>query len=318
MKLSLSVLGALIFSFSSLTQAEDAWYLGGTAGHYVLDSERAIEGDFEGSQLGLQLGKYIAEDLAIELGYGSNAGHDDFDIISLASVKWLGDDAANWRPYFMLGLNHYDFKEQSNLSVGHDGNSTQTFAGIGMGGYINDSVQMRADIRGMLGWEDLDKDVGIQFSINHVFGRKSQATAPVAAPAPAPEPAPVIEKAPETRTITIRLNVEFEFNKDVVLAVYGDQLEAIAAAMQVHEDIELVLEGHTDSRGSDAYNDDLSSRRAEAVKRKLSDDYGIAAERISAVGYGESRPIASNDTDEGRARNRRVVGEMSFSEVVSD
>jgi len=78
------------------------------------------------------------------------------------------------------------------------------------------------------------------------------------------------------------------------------------------------LEGHTDSRGSDAYNIDLSTRRAAAVKQKLAADYGIDAERISSVGYGESRPIASNQTDEGRARNRRVVGEMSFTEVVVD
>jgi OOP family OmpA-OmpF porin len=62
----------------------------------------------------------------------------------------------------------------------------------------------------------------------------------------------------------------------------------------------------------------LSDRRAKAVKAKLAQDYGIAANRISAVGYGESRPIASNETDEGRARNRRVVGEMSFSEVAVD
>ena len=74
----------------------------------------------------------------------------------------------------------------------------------------------------------------------------------------------------------------------------------------------------TDSRGSDDYNADLSSRRAAAVKQKLSADYGIAADRISSMGYGESRPIASNETDQGRARNRRVVGEMSFSEVAPD
>jgi OOP family OmpA-OmpF porin len=113
----------------------------------------------------------------------------------------------------------------------------------------------------------------------------------------------------------VRLNVEFEFNKDTVLAVYGDQLEAIAAAMKAQDDIDLVLEGHSDSRGSDQYNMSLSDRRAKAVKAKLVEDYGIPAARISAVGYGETRPIATNETDEGRARNRRVVGEMSFSEV---
>ncbi|HAU02133.1 MAG TPA: hypothetical protein DCS26_03905 [Porticoccaceae bacterium] len=148
-----------------------------------------------------------------------------------------------------------------------------------------------------------------------MFGAKAPAPAPVAAPVveQAPEPAPVAE--PEVRTITVRLNVEFEFNKDTVLAVYGDQLEAIAAAMKAHDDIDLVLEGHTDSVGSDKYNMSLSDRRAKAVKAKLVADYGIPAERVSAVGYGESRPIDTNDTDEGRARNRRVVGEMSFSEV---
>ena len=85
--------------------------------------------------------------------------------------------------------------------------------------------------------------------------------------------------------------------------------------MKAHDDIDLVLEGHTDSVGSDKYNMSLSDRRAKAVKAKLVADYGIPAERVSAVGYGESRPIDTNDTDEGRARNRRVVGEMSFSEV---
>ena len=85
--------------------------------------------------------------------------------------------------------------------------------------------------------------------------------------------------------------------------------------MKAHEDIELVLEGHTDSTGKDDYNQDLSERRAAAVKAKLAADYGISADRISAVGYGESRPVANNATAEGRARNRRVVGEMTYTEV---
>ncbi|MBT6106491.1 MAG: OmpA family protein, partial [Porticoccaceae bacterium] len=203
--------------------------------------------------------------------------------------------------------------DASNLVAGHDDRSKQLLLGVGVGTMVNDHYQFRADVRGMSSLDEDGEDVGVQLSINRAFGG-------TAAPAPAPEPvaAPVVAQEPEIRTITIRLNVEFEFNKDTVLAVYGDQLEAIAAAMSVHEDIELVLEGHTDSRGSDEYNNDLSARRAAAVKQKLSADYDIAADRISSVGYGESRPIASNETDQGRARNRRVVGEMSFSEVVVD
>jgi len=88
--------------------------------------------------------------------------------------------------------------------------------------------------------------------------------------------------------------------------------------MKAHGDIDLVLEGHTDAIGTDAYNDDLSLRRVEAVKAKLTEVYGIPGNRISTVGYGESRPVADNSTDEGRAQNRRVVGQLSFTEVVTD
>ena len=293
----------------------DSWYLGEAVSHYVLDGQRALEGDIEGTQAGLQVGKFITDNMAVELGYGTNVGHDNFDVLTLSTVIWMGDSAANWRPYAMLGFNQYDFTDTSNLAADHDDNSSQILFGLGVSTMIADEVQFRADLRGMGGHDETGEEVGLQLSINHMFGQKS---APVAKAAPAPAPAPVVEEAPEVRTITIRLNVEFEFNRDTVKAVYGDQLEAIAAAMRVHEDIELVLEGHTDSRGSDSYNADLSNRRAIAVKRKIAEDYGIASDRISAVGYGESRPIATNDTDEGRARNRRVVGEMTFSEVAAD
>jgi outer membrane protein OmpA-like peptidoglycan-associated protein len=67
------------------------------------------------------------------------------------------------------------------------------------------------------------------------------------------------------------------------------------------------IDGHTDSQGSDGYNDRLSVRRAEAVKRWLVANGGIAASRITTKGYGESEPVASNGDDAGRQRNRRVV-----------
>ena len=67
----------------------------------------------------------------------------------------------------------------------------------------------------------------------------------------------------------------------------------------------LQVEGHTDSIGSDVYNQDLSERRARAVRDYLAGK-GVGDGRISAVGYGESRPVATNDTPEGRALNRRV------------
>ena len=310
MKVLISLLGALVIFTSSAALATDNWYLGVTASNYDLDSERALVSDIEGSQAGLQIGKNINESIAIELGYGANVGNDDFDVTSLNGVLWLTGPATTWRPYVLLGINQYDFNEASSLVAGHDDSSRQLTFGLGVGTMLTDHYQFRADVRGMGGLDEKGEDIGFQLSLNRSFG-SAAARESVTASVPAVE-------QPGLRTVTISLNVQFEFNKATVLSVYGEQLQSIAAAMKAHSDIELVLEGHTDSRGSDAYNIDLSSRRAAAVKQKLAADYGIDADRISSVGYGESRPIASNQTDEGRARNRRVVGEMSFTEVVVD
>lgn len=67
------------------------------------------------------------------------------------------------------------------------------------------------------------------------------------------------------------------------------------------------IEGHTDSRASHEYNQVLSQRRVNAVRKILIEQYGISPDRLNAVGYGETRPVASNDTAEGRQLNRRVV-----------
>ena len=77
--------------------------------------------------------------------------------------------------------------------------------------------------------------------------------------------------------------------------------------MKTYPDTTVEIEGHTDNVGSEAYNLDLSKRRAESVKNYLVENLGIDPARLSAAGYGFSRPIADNNTREGRAQNRRVV-----------
>ena len=73
----------------------------------------------------------------------------------------------------------------------------------------------------------------------------------------------------------------------------------------------VTVEGHTDSQGSDAYNQKLSQSRADSVKTALITKYGIGADRVNAIGYGEAQPIADNMTAAGREQNRRVVGQVS-------
>lgn len=117
----------------------------------------------------------------------------------------------------------------------------------------------------------------------------------------------VIEK-----DVTVSLNVNFENNSDKI-ASGREQIKEVADFMKEHPLTEVTVEGHTDSLGSDAYNKQLSQRRAEAVAAVLTSYYELSADRVKAVGYGESRPVASNDTAEGRAKNRRVTAVVKAS-----
>jgi len=81
--------------------------------------------------------------------------------------------------------------------------------------------------------------------------------------------------------------------------------------MKQYENTRVEVQGHTDSRASESYNRALSQRRAAAVAAVLVREHGVNPANVTARGYGESSPIASNDTSEGRAANRRVVGQVS-------
>ena len=100
--------------------------------------------------------------------------------------------------------------------------------------------------------------------------------------------------------------IYFDFDKADVKPASSPQLQEIAALLNTHADLKLAITGHTDNQGSADYNQKLSQRRADAIVAALTGSYAIAANRLSAQGLGPSAPVASNDTDEGRAKNRRV------------
>ncbi len=101
-------------------------------------------------------------------------------------------------------------------------------------------------------------------------------------------------------------SVQFAFAKAELLPVGKTILKDLAQLMEKYPNYQLIIEGHTDSKGSVKINQALSERRAATCYRYLQSQ-GIASERLSYIGYGESRPIASNTTEEGRAQNRRVA-----------
>ena len=110
----------------------------------------------------------------------------------------------------------------------------------------------------------------------------------------------------EGNRMVIRLvGLTFQSGQAEIQPAYRGLLEKVKAATEVFPRSQIVIEGHTDSYGSDENNLALSRRRAEAVNAYLG-QLGVPALRMSAVGYGETQPIANNDTEQGRARNRRI------------
>jgi outer membrane protein OmpA-like peptidoglycan-associated protein len=98
----------------------------------------------------------------------------------------------------------------------------------------------------------------------------------------------------------------FATNSDRIRPESTPTLQEIGAMLQEHPELRLRIEGHTDSDGDEAYNQDLAERRAAAVKRFLVERYGTEEARLESAGFGESRPVADNDTPEGKQQNRRV------------
>ncbi len=107
--------------------------------------------------------------------------------------------------------------------------------------------------------------------------------------------------------IVILDQIQFEYNRDVIKPVSFPILDSVADVLKTRPRIrKLEIQGHTDAHGDDAFNMDLSQRRANAVRAYLVDKHGIDASRLEAKGYGETKPIASNRSPAGRAKNRRV------------
>lgn len=122
------------------------------------------------------------------------------------------------------------------------------------------------------------------------------------------EPAPMAEPEPEPvlEAVRVELDVKFDFDRAQVRQDSYDDIQVLADFMKQYGQTSTTVEGHTDSVGTDAYNQRLSERRAQAVRDVLVNQYGVEANRLEAIGYGESRPVADNATEEGRAINRRV------------
>jgi outer membrane protein OmpA-like peptidoglycan-associated protein len=187
----------------------------------------------------------------------------------------------------------------SDDGIGFNGNTGINFA---VARHTSVGLYGRYDYANLVaapGTDDNRQWVSAGVSLQYVFEPEpamAQTPPPPAPPAPAP-PKP-------TRKIVLR-GVNFDFDKSTIRPDARSILDEAVRMLQDEASIHISVEGHTDAIGTDAYNQRLSERRARAVADYLAGG-GIAPSRMSTTGYGESKPVASNATDEGRAQNRRV------------
>lgn len=113
-----------------------------------------------------------------------------------------------------------------------------------------------------------------------------------------------------SKLLSVELNILFDSGKANIKPRFYSELKDLAKFLREHPTSTVVIEGHTDSLGSAESNRALSQKRASAIADVLVDSFRIKTDRVKGVGYGETRPIATNETAEGRSQNRRVVAEV--------
>lgn len=227
-----------------------------------------------------------------------------------------------------FGVEFFDRESSKHQQNGAFGNY-----GFGMKYQLADSLALKFDLRHLIEFDHGDNTLLYTFGLAVPFGERAK-PAPVVVEEPVVEPAPIVVEDPDSDgdgvpdsldqcpntpkgakvdsvgCITlIDLNVNFDTDKSVIKDIYSTRIHEFADVMNVDKRLKADIEGHTDSVGRAAYNQKLSERRAASVVKALV-ELGVEKERINAVGYGETRPVASNETVEGRAENRRVQAVM--------
>lgn len=122
-----------------------------------------------------------------------------------------------------------------------------------------------------------------------------------------------VEQVGEGVLVTFDSGLLFDYDSDVVKGAAADNLTSLANSLKKYPESELLIVGHTDARGTDSYNLNLSDRRAAAARAYLTSQ-GVDPSRVRTAGRGEAEPVASNETDAGRAQNRRVEVAIFASE----
>ena len=330
----LTILLSVVFTYPIFAANRDGSVtIGLSGGGYTFDTRE----DIQTTPLGMaRLGYDITKNVGLELLYeqAQTKKKDSGYVTDLYGGRLEGlyyFMPNSWFvPYLAIGAGDRTFKiknsrTNSNFAVDY---------GVGARFFATESFFIRADFRDILAFDTPNgnpvNNLEYTLGIGWLLGGKKQEPAPVAEVAPVivepPKPAPVVKPGPvippapvaaPTEVIKVKdrttIDVKFKTNKADIVPKYDGELAEFADVLKKNPDLNVTIEGYTDNVGTAKYNKKLSQRRAESVKKYLVDKFGIDASRLKAVGYGLEKPIASNKTEEGRKKNRRVEAVVDYS-----
>lgn len=286
----------------------------------TLDTQRAttygIEGGHNWDMGGFLLGADVFADFNNKATHNPGAVNYGSDAYGLDAK--LGLDAGKWLPYAKLGYARTDGK---GAVIG----GSDVHLGLGVEYKFAPSWSLAGEYTTASAKTGVNKlnNNNLTLGINYYFGAPAAApVAAVAVAAVAQEPKPVAKAAPapkeawkiikEEKPVRIE-GASFDTNSAKLKPTADAKLKQVVDFAVKYPEANIEVAGHTDDRGNDAYNQKLSEKRAASVKANLVKK-GIAADRISSKGYGETMPVADNKTKAGRAANRRVEVQYTVRE----
>ena len=290
---------------------------------------------------GLNLGINLFDSMfdQVELGFTNSIEQVDYETGNSANVtkvftnlikEYSLTDSTSF--YALAGIGHEFFSNDDELS---NENSFFGNYGAGIKYKISEQIALKFDARDMIETNHGDNSLSYNVGLAVPFGKVAKAAPVVETPAPVvAKPAPVaapkdsdndgvidsLDECPNTMAkakvdsvgcmTLVNLNINFDTNSSVIKDSYNTRIVEFANMMKANPKLKATIGAHTDSVGSDAYNQKLSERRAASTVEALK-ALKVDPSKITAVGYGEAKPVATNATAEGKAQNRRVEAVMA-------
>ena len=337
---TLGLLGCAVMSSAFAATDDKFWYVGGNIGQSrakiddaritpQLPGKASISDDSKGNAFKLFGGYQFNKNFAVEGGY-FNLGEFGYAATTVPptgagtlngkiKLQGLNIDAVGMLPldhkfsvFGRLGLQYAQAKDNFSstgavttpTNPNPSKNTMNYKAGLGVQYDFNRSLGMRVEAERFR----IDDAIGNKgdvdmYSVGLIYRFGTKKATPFIAAAAVPVIVPVKVKSQLYCSI---LDIQFEIKKDDIQREDKEKLAVVGTFMNKYPNTTAVIEGHTDDVGTSEFNQKLSQQRADSVVSYLVNDLHVSPSRLSAVGYGETRPIADNSTEEGKQMNRRI------------